>query len=296
MHFTRFVKYDSLKDKNVAEFLVKGLMTEDAEHLMQAGLACKTEGGARLFPLVLRAWAAYHSSANNQTSLPWFVDNAYDADCVVQGGNEVLAEKVLQNVEAAKLLSYKLLQKDFTLKTFYRGGCCYKLPTMSCDALFFRGVRVVSEEERKDFDTEAELKAGSIVVFPAGEQGLEHIVPFQNVEKEYYFGGAQVKMVKNRPSKTLKNLCAAVKAHPDMNGDGSRFPVLYTTDAREDLEWKTYGVRFNCTGLEDFTKEFGPLRLTYEKKNSRKRKWGSSTSEQVVEVEVDVRGEEKHTD
>ncbi|KAJ9437467.1 hypothetical protein DIPPA_70214 [Diplonema papillatum] len=271
MDTAQLVKYTTLLTAEiVAEFLVNRVIVKDAEVLMQAGLARKTEGGAtQLIPLVMRAWAAHHSYATIQTSLPWFVDKAYDADCVVQKGSEVLAEKVLQNIEAAKLLSHKLMDTRFQLKEFYSGGSCHGLPSYTYASTKFQGIRVVEREELEDFDTDNALKGGYIVVFPDGEPALEHIVPFQkNESSEFAFGGAQVKMIKNRANKTLEDLATSVKGHSAMKGKGCRFPVLYTTDAREDLSWKTYGVAFNHIGLENFTQQFGPLRLTYEKKQS----------------------------
>ena len=258
MGYTQLVKYDTLlKVPNVAEFLAHGKVRTDAERLAQAGLASVTEGGVRIFPLVLRAWASHYASIGDQTNLPWYVHKAYDADSVVQEGSEVLAEKVLQNIEAAKLFSYKMLKTPFCLNEFYRGGKSSGL-TLDLHTSAFQDIRVVPPGKKINIDDH--LKAGYIVVLPRGEKAIEHLVPFQRTDNEFAVGGVQVKMIKDRPKKTLTDLATNVKKHPAMKGPGERFPVLCTTYPRA-FTWETYGVAFNRSGLETFTREFGPLRL-----------------------------------
>ena len=261
-------KYDTLKVQNVAEFLVHGVVERDAERLALAGLASETEaGGVRIFPLVLRAWASYYEKNAKTTKLAQFVHNAYDADCMVQENNKGIAEnilqKVLQNIEAAKLCSYEMQNTQFLLRDFYRGGSTSGLST-KLHTSAFKGIYRVQPEDVADFNSDSELQDGYIVVFPRGEAAVEHLVPFQRTRTKFTVGGVQVKMIKNRPKQTLKTLAANVMNHTAMKRSGKRFPVLCTTYPRA-FTWETYGVAFNRSGLETFTREFGPLRLMYEK-------------------------------
>ena len=257
MECTQLVKYKTLlKVQDVAELLVHGALQPDEERLMQAGLAFVTEGeGVRIFPLVLRAWAAHYASIGVKTDLPWFVHMAYDADCVVKEGSEEIADEVLLNIEAAKLFSYKMLKTPFFLDEFYKGGKSSGL-TSDPHRSAFQGIRKVTRGEVANFNFDAHLKRGYIVVLPRGEKAIEYLVPFQRTDDEFAVGGVQVKMIKDRPKKTLTDLATKVKKHPAMKGPGKRFPVLCTTYPRA-FTWETYGVAFNRSGLETFTREFG---------------------------------------
>ena len=202
MRTTQLTTYRTLEDASVAHFLIHGIVTycdaagghgpTSARHRMQAGLAFPTQGGATLFPLVLRAWAAARSASSDEQHLSRFVNNVYDADCLMQGGSEVLAT-VLQNIEAAKLSSYKLLSADrmetkcFWLTDFYRGGISRDSKLYLASS--FKGIRHVGRD--KEFDIEQSLSDGYMVVFPDGEKALTHLIPFRcNCDTEFHVGAS----------------------------------------------------------------------------------------------------------
>jgi hypothetical protein len=274
-------KLDALnsRDTVVQKWFGEELGIEERANLKVCGVLQDVDGNDYILPLMLQGWAS--NLITRRTHPMWtlahHLQEAYDADTVLEATHEKQMEDVIVHYEAVRRICRAGRAGGETIGSFFKTGfigekwkkisITIKVPTADDDGIIaqvanFTDVGAVVKL----------LQEGFIVVSKnRTEKGLEYAAPFFDLRtNELIVECAQCKLVAGG----VKWGEAALKFDNDFTAALTTkkiewFPVMYTNHHTETgtLQAATYadGVYFNEITLFWFTQPLGILRMHLEK-------------------------------